>query len=62
MSYDLCLFDLDGTLVDSKEGIIKSYQYALRAFKINKESKDLIKYIGKPLRDYFGKTESMKMI
>jgi len=53
MSYDLCLFDLDGTLVDSKEGIIKSYQYALKAFKINKESKDLIKYIGKPLRDIF---------
>ena len=32
MKYDLCLFDLDGTLTDPKVGITKSYQYALSSF------------------------------
>ena len=53
MSYDLCLFDLDGTLIDPKVGITKSYQYAFRVFNIFKELNDLTKYIGPPLRDVF---------
>ena len=53
MKYDLCLFDLDGTLTDPKVGITKSYQYALSAFGIHEELDDLIKFIGPPLRDVF---------
>ena len=34
MSYSLCLFDLDGTLTNPKEGITKSVQYALARFGI----------------------------
>ena len=51
--YDLCIFDLDGTLTDPKVGITKSYQYALAAFGIHKETDDLVKYIGAPLREMF---------
>lgn len=48
------LFDLDGTLVDSSEGITKSVQYALKHFGI--EENDLSKlqvFIGPPLGESF---------
>lgn len=37
MMYQYILFDLDGTLTDSKEGITKSAQYALRSFGIEEK-------------------------
>lgn len=52
--FQYCLFDLDGTLTDPKEGITKSVQYALRHFGI--EEPDLGKlepFIGPPLIDSF---------
>lgn len=52
--YDTILFDLDGTLTDSQEGIIKSVQYALG--KMNIEVADryaLIPFIGPPLLHSF---------
>ncbi|MDR0325436.1 MAG: HAD-IA family hydrolase [Oscillospiraceae bacterium] len=48
---EIILFDLDGTLTDPKEGITKSYQYALSAFGIQESLDDLIQYIGPPLRE-----------
>ena len=53
IKYELCLFDLDGTLTDPKLGITKSYQYALEAFGIHEELDSLTKFIGPPLRDVF---------
>jgi len=53
---DLCLFDLDGTLTDPKEGITKSVSYALNSFGIQVASlDDLVTFIGPPLRDSFRK-------
>lgn len=52
--FQYCLFDLDGTLTDPREGITKSVQYALRHFGI--EEPDLRKlepFIGPPLLDSF---------
>ncbi|MCL2085284.1 MAG: HAD hydrolase-like protein [Oscillospiraceae bacterium] len=54
MPYELCVFDLDGTLTDPKEGITKSYQHALSAFGIHEEADELTKFIGPPLRETFG--------
>lgn len=51
--YDLVLFDLDGTLTDSKEGIIKSLQYALSFYNIEKTEKELMKFIGPPIAEIF---------
>jgi len=51
--YDICLFDLDGTLTDPKLGITKSFQYALSAFGIYEELDSLTKFIGPPLREPF---------
>ena len=50
------LFDLDGTLTNSGEGITKCVQYALRAQGIDEpDLKKLEVFIGPPLRDSFMK-------
>lgn len=56
--YKALLFDLDGTLTDSSEGITKSIAYALKEMNVACEDlNELKKYIGPPLsvsfRDYF---------
>ncbi|MCL2475269.1 MAG: HAD-IA family hydrolase [Chloroflexi bacterium] len=53
MSYNICIFDLDGTLIDPKLGITKSFQYALSSFGIHEELSNLTKFIGPPLRESF---------
>lgn len=58
------LFDLDGTLTDPKEGITKSFQYALKKCGILEENLDkLEKVIGPPLKasfiEYYGMEEEM---
>ncbi len=49
MKETVLLFDLDGTLTDSREGIVKCLQVALSAFGIVAEDKDLGGFIGPPL-------------
>ena len=53
MKYQLCLFDLDGTLTDPRTGIINSYHYALSAFGITEDFRDMSQFIGPPLREVF---------
>lgn len=54
MKYQHILFDLDGTLTDSAEGITKSTAYALRHFNIEVDDlKSLEKFIGPKLQDSF---------
>lgn len=54
MKYKYLLFDLDGTLTDSAEGITKCVQYAMHSFGF--EEPDLNKlrcFVGPPLADMF---------
>ncbi len=54
MRFSHILFDLDGTLTDSQEGIVNSIRYALRAFGIVEESTEkLSRFIGPPLTESF---------
>jgi len=53
MSFDLCIFDLDGTLSDPRLGITRAYQHALSAFGINADLADRNDLIGPPLRQIF---------
>ncbi len=48
------LFDLDGTVADNGEGILKSAQYALDAFGIhNQPEEKLRRFVGPPLNESF---------
>lgn len=52
--FQYCLFDLDGTLTDPKEGITRSVQYALQKFGIEEPDLDRLEpFIGPPLKDSF---------
>ena len=54
MPQDYLLFDLDGTLTDSQEGITRSVAYALEAFGIREtDLAALRRFIGPPLDDSF---------
>lgn len=56
--YDYILFDLDGTITDSKPGIIRCIKFALDAKGISYEPSVLDKMVGPPFRvsmhDYLG--------
>ena len=53
---DTILFDLDGTLIDSSEGIIKSALYALEYYGIHEQDTGkLYRFIGPPLSESFEK-------
>lgn len=54
MDGPIILFDLDGTLTDSKEGIVNSVRYALRQMGAPIPSEqELLRFIGPPLVDSF---------
>lgn len=51
------LFDLDGTLTDSQEGIFNSLEYALNYYGIQVEDRSTLRpFLGPPLADMFMKT------
>lgn len=50
MSYEMIIFDLDGTLTNPELGFVNSINYALKAFNLPpQKTADLAKYIGPPL-------------
>lgn len=52
--YQYLLFDLDGTLTDSVEGIVNCVQYALDKVGIVEEDKEKLRvFVGPPLQDSF---------
>ena len=52
--YQYLLFDLDGTLTDSQEGITKCVQYALHSFGVEEPDLEKLRpFIGPPLIDSF---------
>lgn len=63
MSWDVCLFDLDGTLTDSEPGVTNGIIHALASFDLPAPgSHELRKYLGPPLwfsfREYAGFRDS----
>lgn len=53
-TFDTVLFDLDGTLVDSGEGIMKTVQYTLSHFGISVADYHVLRpFVGPPLEDSF---------
>jgi len=53
-NYNYILFDLDGTLLDTTEGISEAVRYTIKALKLPEISdNDLIRFIGPPIQDSF---------
>ena len=53
MKFKYLLFDLDGTLIDTTEGVLKSAQNALKSFGIFVETENLMNFFGPPLQHSF---------
>lgn len=53
MKITTILFDLDGTLTDSGEGIMNCVRYAVEKFGMKIEEEQLPGFIGPPLRQHF---------
>ena len=51
--YDYILFDLDGTVTDSFEGVTNCVSYALKSFGIHISNTELSCFIGPPLFEQF---------
>ena len=51
--YKVILFDLDGTIADSGEGITRTAAYTLERFGIHRTPEELIPFIGPPLIQSF---------
>ena len=62
--YDVVIFDLDGTLMDTSDGVIRSVQYALEQVGYPSDDLNRIrKFIGPPLhaafKEYYGMDDAM---
>lgn len=59
--FQTIFLDLDGTIIDSEQGIVNSVVYALKKFEIDKRREELLPFIGPPLitsfQEYAGLTE-----
>ncbi|MEJ2763108.1 HAD hydrolase-like protein [Photobacterium sp. MCCC 1A19761] len=54
MKHDWLIFDLDGTISDPKDGIVRSFNYALQAFDLPVcPEAEIAAYIGPPLDQTF---------
>lgn len=54
LNYEILLFDLDGTIINSSEGITNSVMYTLKKYGIEETDRTkLYKFIGPPLTDSF---------
>lgn len=51
--YKALLFDLDGTIIDSSEGISHCLRHALKKLGVDSEGIDILKYIGPPIHEIF---------
>ena len=60
--YHYIFFDLDGTLTDSGPGIMKAGQYALRAFGIERDWRELSFFVGPPLSETFARFVSVENV
>ena len=51
--YSSVFFDLDGTIIDSGEGVSNSVLYALKKFGIEETRQNALRFIGPPLANSF---------
>ena len=52
--YDVILFDVDGTLIDSAPGILNTLEEVFHKMGVDTTNVNLLRYLGPPLRKSFG--------
>ncbi|MBO4267589.1 MAG: HAD hydrolase-like protein [Lachnospiraceae bacterium] len=59
--YDAVIFDLDGTLLDTSEGIFRSVLYAIETLGYEKVSSDVLRtFIGPPIQKSFARVYGLE--
>lgn len=59
--YDLAIFDVDGTLLDTSEGVISAIKHTILEMKLEMLSDDLLAdFIGPPIQDSFAKAYGLE--
>lgn len=57
MKYDAVIFDLDGTLMDTSDGVIKSIEYTIEKLGYEPLTSDVVRtFIGPPIQNSFRNT------
>lgn len=55
--YEIAVFDVDGTLLDTREGVLESVKHTIRKFGYDMPEPEVLRsFIGPPIQDSFGKT------
>lgn len=61
MKYKLVVFDLDGTILDTTEGILKAIEYTIAKFDLPQIPREtLLSFIGPPIQESFMKYYDIK--
>lgn len=59
--YEIAVFDVDGTLLDTTEGVLASVEHAIRTFGYPMPSPEVLRtFIGPPIQDSFAKTYQLE--
>lgn len=58
--YEIAIFDVDGTLLDTSEGVLLSVEDAIREFRYQMPKPEVLRnFIGPPIQDSFAKTYNL---
>lgn len=58
--YEIAVFDVDGTLLDTTEGVLASVKYTIDKMGFEPLSEDVLKtFIGPPIQDSFAKAYNL---
>ena len=59
--YNVAIFDLDGTLLDTSEGILSSVEYTIQEYGLRPLDKEtMLRFIGPPIQDSFRRVYSLE--
>lgn len=61
--FDVVVFDVDGTLLDTSEGVLASVKYTIKEHNLPEIDEEVLKtFIGPPIQNSFSKYTDLKEI